>query len=1414
MSEAVKRRGGKPNRGGGRFNKPSSGRGGGRGRGGRGGGGRGRGRGKPSLAGGGGEGRKAGASAVAEGYLGEATFTDLDYDVDDDFDFRQHHQSAGPKAGGAPSFHGRGGSSTAGVSRGYRPRPGRGHHGRKVQVQRLHMTNENQDMVREMLKSLQGADLDEVDPEEYDELDVRMEDQYWLTDSRISVQEMTSYSGSAQVDIQDEVGQARLEINRMALQRLQRYGFHVDRCIKALQANKGDVGASMEYLYNQCLTEDGIRVSENTESEDLPSMDEALEQRRDEAVALESIYDETFKEKISDKLWVLHLDLPHFKPILEVLEAQKEEGRRPKFKLTDRSKDAEKKSEDICKFYLKGNCRFGRRCRHSHVKPEEERPKHLIQDQEDEVSSQSPYEVEIRFPAQCLYPYQPPIVAFTSNRIDFPIAACLNISLRLNQEAQSLAESHSPAVFSLVSVLEDEDEMWKVILGKPHRFSLQEPVISARGASKGGSTADVMATHGEDEESSDLPEGSSSEEETNGEDVKTAVVKNNRFVRPVKDLHVVRSENRKLKDRFKKKQTTSAYRSMLGERQKLPAWNEQDNILKALNDSQVLVVSGMTGCGKTTQVPQFILDDFLGSSKGGLCSIICTQPRRISATAVADRVANERVERLGNVVGYQIRLESKMSTWTRLVFCTTGVLLRRLEGDSLLEGITHIIVDEVHERSEESDFLIMVLKDLLPKRPDIRIILMSATLNADLFSMYFGNCPVIEIPGKIFPVDQYFLEDAIDFTSYVIEENSPYARSMKPSGGASKMKVSSRREFFEDVTEQLKSLEVSGVKPPKDSTPDQNLNLQEMLYRYTDLRKSVVKTLATMDFEKINNDLMEALLEWIVLGDHQYPKDGAVLVFLPGLAEITSLYEQLQSSSVFGSRSKRKFNIIPLHSSLSSEDQQKVFYKPKEGTTKIVLSTNIAETSITIDDVVFVIDAGRMKEKRYDHTKGMESLEVTWVSKANALQRKGRAGRVASGVCFHLFTSHSFDHIFREQQVPEIQRAPLEQLLLRIKILDIFKDQELQHVLSRILEPPDRTSIETAIVRLQDLGALNRDQELTPLGYHLAQLPVDVRIGKLMLFGAIFRCLDPVLTIAASLSFRSPFVAPFDKRDEADKKKQEFAIGNSDHLTLLNAYKGWTTSLKHGSYAGYRYSMENFLSIKTLKEIVSMKRQFTELLSSIGFVKEGLTARQIERSSNSNDPDGIITAAGEETNLNANNQQLVAAMMCAALYPNVVQVLTPESKYSLTSAGAVPKAPKPEELRFKTRDDGYVFVHPSSVNFQVRHYESPYLVYHEKIKTSKIYIRDCSMVSVYPLLLFGGGSLRIDLEAGNFVISLDDGWIRFIAASHEVAELVRELRLELDQLLADKIENPNMDLCNCPRGSRIIDTIVKLITTQ
>lgn len=715
-----------------------------------------------------------------------------------------------------------------------------------------------------------------------------------------------------------------------------------------------------------------------------------------------------------------------------------------------------------------------------------------------------------------------------------------------------------------------------------------------------------------------------------------------------------------------------------------------------------------------------------------------------------------------------------------------------------------------------SDFLLLVLKDLMVNRPDMKVILMSATLNANLFSEYFYNCNTIHIPGRTFPVDQFFLEDAIAKTRYVIEDGSPFMRSGKQNSSGGRGgggKGGGAKAVMDDLADDTWNfMSLSRKDFVKDSIPDQQLGLAELTIRFKDVNKSVLKTISAMDLDKINMDLVESLLEWIVDGPHDYPP-GAVLVFMPGLAEIKMLYEQLQSNRMFNNRSKSRCVVYPLHSSLSNEEQQAVFTRPPKDVTKVIISTNIAETSVTIDDVVYVIDSGKMKEKRYDASRSMESLEDSWVSRANALQRQGRAGRVASGVCFHLFTSHCFEHQLAEQQLPEIQRVPLEQLCLRIKILDLFADRSLASVFSRLIEPPVPASVEAAEQRLQDLGALTPDELLTPLGYHLACLPVDVRIGKLMLFGAIFRCLDPALTIAASLAFKSPFVSPWDKREEANEKKLNFALANSDHLALLQAYKGWCTAAKNGNQAGFRYCRENFLSGRGLQEIASLKRQFTELLSDIGFVREGLRARVIERAS-SMGTDGVLEATGSEANLNSDNIRLMSAMLCAALYPNVVQVRSPQGKYKQTSKGAVMLQPKADELRFMTKSDGCVNVHPSSVNYPVRYYDSPYLVYHEKVKTSRVFIRDCSMVSVYALLLFGGGRVNVELHKGDFLISLDDGWIRFAAASYQVAELVRALRCELDQLLEDKIRSPSMDLCTCRRGSRIIHMIVQLISTQ
>ncbi|MEE6474954.1 hypothetical protein FKM82_010549 [Ascaphus truei] len=1410
------RRKGKPNKGGGK--RPGGGRGGRGGGGGRGSGGGGRG------SGGGGRARGGGAVGGGGGGGGSRKSSSKAWDDGDDIIFSNK-----------PMPPSRCSQVSSRISR------PRSNPVATTPLQTLHMTTENQERVKALLRDLQGQELDAVTEDVGSDLEDEYDDPCYEDDDHdedggfnywSSIPETLHSTGKLSPEPSAQLLSESV-ISPFAVGKLSRYGFDRERCVTALRSHDSDVGMSLEYLLQQCFSETfGIQTKTPRAASDV-STEECVERRQEEAFVLSSICGEKFIERIPDRVWTMGLDLDYLTNRLQ------------KPRQRDSAKDLAKQiPKNLCKFVLKGEtCRFGSKCRFKHDAPKQAQTlkdeSHLIANGDNNYL----YELEIRFPKGSKYPYQAPLVAFHSVNENLPMGCRLNITEYLYEMALTIAQTKEPAVYSFLACLEDEDKMVTLLGNTHHKYSNPPPLLLTTSSETKKNppitihkpvapdrpSVPIRLSEAKNGQKPAIPETSRLNDLDDDEDLddlesEAIVVENESYAHLKKKLSrkynwapkAIHAENAKICRHFHAKQSTRSYQSMLQDRQNLPAWQKEDTILQLLMKHQVLVVSGMTGCGKTTQIPQFILDASLHGPPEKVCNIVCTQPRRISAISVAERVAKERAERVGISVGYQIRLESVKSAATRLLYCTTGVLLRRLEGDTALHGVTHVIVDEVHERTEESDFLLLVLKDVMVQRPDLRIILMSATLNAELFSQYFNSCPVVHIPGRTFPVDQYFLEDAIAKTRYVLEDGSPYHRSSKHSSGQD-FGRGKKGKSYGDVLAELEqdlqsSLQLNDSRVVKDSVPDQQLSFKELSTRYNGFNKAALKAISAMDLDKINLELIEALLEWIVSGDHSYPP-GAVLVFLPGLAEIKTLYEQLQSNSFFSNRRNKRCVIYPLHSSLSSEEQQAVFIKPPQGITKIIISTNIAETSITIDDVVYVIDSGKMREKRYDHGKGMESLEDTWVSRANALQRKGRAGRVASGVCFHLFTSHHYEHQLLEQQPPEIQRIPLEQFCLRIKILEMFSECRLESVLLRLIEPPTVESLQVSKLRLQDLGALTQQEKLTPLGYHLASLPVDVRIGKLMLFGAIFRCLDPALTIAASLAFKSPFVCPWDKKEEANKKKQEFAIANSDHLALLQAYKAWSLVVKENSRAGYHYCRDNFLSSKVLQEIASLKRQFTELLSDIGFVKEGLRARDIEKRW-AHRGDGVIEATGEEANTNADNIKLMSAMLCAALYPNVVEVKSPEGKFQVTRAGAVKMQPKADELKFVTKNDGYVHIHPSSINYQVRHFDSPYLVYHEKIKTSRVFVRDCSMVSVYPLLLFGGGQVNVELRRGEFLISLDDGWIRFAAASHQVAELVKELRSELDQLLQDKIKNPTMDLCTCPRGSRIIAMIVKLVTTQ
>ncbi|KAH9495037.1 ATPdependent RNA helicase [Bulinus truncatus] len=837
----------------------------------------------------------------------------------------------------------------------------------------------------------------------------------------------------------------------------------------------------------------------------------------------------------------------------------------------------------------------------------------------------------------------------------------------------------------------------------------------------------------------------------------------------------VKRTNKILYTEFQSKAKSASYQRMQQARQRLPAWEMKEVITAALEMYNVVVISGVTGCGKTTQVPQFILDEALQSETFN-ANIICTQPRRISAISVAERVAHERDDDTGKFVGYQIKLESKLSIHTRLLFCTTGIVLRRLEDDPELAGVTHVVVDEVHERSEQSDFLLLVLKKLLVQRPDLRVILMSATIDTQLFSDYFGGCPVIEIPGKMYPVKQFFLEDILEKTQYRLKVNSEHCRTK------SELRHVAHR---------------SGRRAPFDeSIPDMMLNEAELRMRYSQYSETSISTLEKMDVEKINYELLFDLLEYIVT---QIPSNGAILVFLPGLQEIQKLYDMLKENGEI-SRNNDKYVIIPLHSSLTAEAQKAVFCAPRPGIRKIVLSTNIAETSVTIDDIVFVVDTGKMKEKRFDPLKSMQSLDTIWVSKTNALQRMGRAGRVQQGVCFHMFTSHMYQYGLREQNLPEIQRNSIEQVVIRTKILPMLKSYNLERILSWLINPPDPDRVQNAIQSLIDLGALDSEQNLTALGYHVGSLPVDVRIGKLILYGAIFRCLDSILTIAACLSFKSPFNSPFKKKEEATEKKKEFETNRSDILTMLNAYKRWWNARENGQQYAYFFCKEYFLSFKTLEMLAVLKQEYVEILSDIGFIKRGIRLRDVQAASSSTS-DGVVEVTGLEINMNNDNMELLSSLLVAALYPNIMQAVP---ALSLTP-GASNRG-----KNFKTRSGESVDIHPGSVNFKNMFNPGTSLVYHEKVKTTKVYIRDSTVISKLSLLMFAGGQISVKETFDQIILSIDR-MIKFKVGSLEKAYLLQSLRSELDKLLFVKMSQPNMDIISDRNTEQIIPCIVKLL---
>lgn len=527
----------------------------------------------------------------------------------------------------------------------------------------------------------------------------------------------------------------------------------------------------------------------------------------------------------------------------------------------------------------------------------------------------------------------------------------------------------------------------------------------------------------------------------------------------------------------------------------LPVYPFKQDLIDAIREHQVLIIEGETGSGKTTQIPQFL--HHAGFTKNDM-KIGCTQPRRVAAMSVASRVAEEMGYKLGNEVGYSIRFEDCTSERTMIKYMTDGMLLREFLGEPDLASYSVMIIDEAHERTLHTDVLFGLVKDIARFRPDLKLLISSATLDAEKFSAFFDDAPIFRIPGRRFPVDIYY------------------------------------------------------TKAPE-------------------------------------ADYLDAAVV-SVLQIHVTQPSGDILVFLTGQEEIETANEMLQErTKKLGSKIKELI-ILPIYANLPSDMQSKIFEPTPPGARKVILATNIAETSLTIDGIKYVIDPGFCKQNSYNARTGMESLIVTPISKASSNQRAGRAGRVSAGKCFRLYTAWAYKHELEDNTVPEIQRTNLGNVVLLLKSLGI---NDLIHF--DFMDPPPHETLVLALEQLYALGALNHRGELTKLGRKMAEFPVDPMLSKCILASEQYKCAKEILTICAMLSVNNAvFYRPKDKVVHADTARVNFFRPGGDHLTLLNVYDQWEETA-----FSTQWCYENFIQHRSMKRARDIRDQLEGLMERV-----------------------------------------------------------------------------------------------------------------------------------------------------------------------------------------------------------------------
>ncbi|KAK7205495.1 P-loop containing nucleoside triphosphate hydrolase protein [Myxozyma melibiosi] len=682
------------------------------------------------------------------------------------------------------------------------------------------------------------------------------------------------------------------------------------------------------------------------------------------------------------------------------------------------------------------------------------------------------------------------------------------------------------------------------------------------------------------------------------------------------DLFVIRRLLSRLQRQSR--QFSEKYFTILKTRRNLPVHLQRAEFLETFHKTQIMVFVGETGSGKTTQIPQFVLYDDMPQIEGRM--VACTQPRRVAAMSVAKRVADEMDVRLGEEVGYSIRFEDKTSNRTVLKYMTDGMLLREAMNDPNLERYSCVMLDEAHERTLATDILMGLLKEIAIRRPDLKIIIMSATLDAQKFQKYFHDAPLLAVPGRTHPVEIYY-------------------------------------------------------------TPEYQHNYLE----------AAIQT---------------------VLQIHATEAPGDILLFLTGEEEIEDACRKisLEADELIRETDCGQLMVYPLYGSLPPAQQTRIF-DPAPGPRvkggppgrKVVISTNIAETSLTIDGIVYVVDPGFSKQKVYNPRIRVESLLVAPISKASAQQRAGRAGRTRPGKCFRLYTEEAFNKELNEQSYPEILRSNLSSTVLELKKLGI---DDLVHF--DFMDPPAPETMMRALEELNYLACLDDDGNLTALGRLASDFPLDPMLAVMLITSPEFYCSNEILSLTALLSVPNVFVRPNNARKAADEMKNTFKHVDGDHLTLLNVYHAFKSPEAQSNPSQWCY--DHFLSLRSLQSADSVRVQLKRIM---------------ERS----DLD-LVSTPFEDPNYYTN----IRRALTSGFFMQVAKKAT-NGKHYVT-----------------VKDQQDVLLHPSTVLEK----DGEWVLYNEFVLTTKNYIRTVTVIkpewlfelapAYFDVRTFKKGDVRMSLE--------------------------------------------------------------------